>query len=144
MNIERALQVMRHIEANKNRLIMELGIVTDADQYQRTSKFLQDRVLPVCNTVACYAGWTVILFCPDLVATMRIVCDRNGDRGWFEIDERAMELLDLTEAQASKLFYTYNWDADLGTRYKGATPKKRVGLLRQQLERVIRDDMAAA
>ena len=69
---------------------------------------------PVCNTVACIAGWVVALSLPS-------PCELIGIVDW-QICDRAQKLLDLTQAEVNRLFFEDGfplkfrlWDVKAGT-----------------------------
>lgn len=136
INVRRARRVLRYIEEDMRRLDMETVLRFDADVIESYTK----RRRPACNTVACYAGWSVFLFDKPFAKKMRqyfespTVIDGNFD--WEAVQPRARRLLGLTGAEARTLFYRTNWDTDLANRDLD-TPKDEFMALREQVERMI-------
>lgn len=122
MNTELLLRVRDHILAEPRRLNMsqwrqdakpgdvvkyqyELGLRFSNDD---TEKRLTRLTAPPCGTVACIAGWSVILSQPETKNTSIYCIDFLG---------RAETLLGITDTQSDILFYPRSWPEPFRSRY---------------------------
>lgn len=111
MNVELLLEVKKTILAEPKRLNMRkwLDVVRSG------------KGNPSCGTVACIAGWAMVLSSPrrkSFKKTANTVIDEQSFLG-MEID--AQEKLGITDSQAQRLFYTDNWPMKFWQAYEVAS-----------------------
>jgi hypothetical protein len=100
INVELLTRVRDHILAEPKRISMS-GFGHTARKPEPGG--------PACGTVACIAGWAVMLHHEDRGATVRlrenskVIVDGRGR----DIEAEAMKVLGLTSAQAGHLFYQF-------------------------------------
>jgi hypothetical protein len=108
MDLTKLKTVVEHAETHPDQF--------DMDEWVEVLDYAGDLAEnPHCGTRACLAGLTVILF--DGLATITTIDGKRSQQGDFawcmppgrkravSIDERAQELLGLTESQSFDLFY---------------------------------------
>jgi hypothetical protein len=69
-----------------------------------------------CGTTGCIAGWAIAG--GDLEKLRK---RREATGAGHQVRERAKKLLDITEAQADRLFHVYAWPPSLKWSYDSAT-----------------------
>jgi hypothetical protein len=95
MNVELLQRVKAHILEDPNRYDQWIWIV---DGLVPGEKLVPaGRIVPECGTVACIAGWAIILGNPHSNT------DLPGSWSFF-IEHKATELLGISDSQASMLF----------------------------------------
>ena len=124
MNVELLLKVKKHILAKPSRLYMNRFILRDKDlseyRTKRDKRYVEffskewnekgKRLAPSCGTVGCIAGWVVLL---------------NDEKAKnHRVIYKAMELLNINNTEASKLFYVSNWPSKFKDEYLLVTKNK--------------------
>jgi hypothetical protein len=122
MNVELLLQVKRHILEEPNRLRMSNWVISKRD----TPRFGQiingkfhprsdnswgesaPQEFPACGTIACIAGWTVLL------------SKSTAGMAFMDTDRRASELLGIDFMVSDKLFSVEGWPEPYRIRYVSA------------------------
>jgi hypothetical protein len=106
INVELLRRVKAHILAEPSRFDMgEFIIEGDA---ARTFAVKFDRPAPPCGTIACIAGWAVLL------------SDDDPPSDAEEIELRANALLGLTPEMGDRLFFTTEWPERFKQSYREA------------------------
>lgn len=108
-------RVAKHILAEPKRFAMSWWHATGESGKPLTNGMFDEEnipqlIVPECGTVACIAGWAVVLN------------DGNGNYSAEEIHKRAKEL--LGDQADDKLFGTCNWPNGLGRRYDHSKTRK--------------------
>lgn len=119
MNRESFQKIKDHIHANPKRVDMEVYIDHKADggdlcELSEIAIRVRDRddYYPDCGTVGCIAGWAAVL--------MGKAGPSIRHSGICDIKDTAMRALDITLAQAERLFYVAAWPKDLQNAYNSA------------------------
>lgn len=100
MNIDKLRAIQAQILAEPKRLTMQDFSLDMID--------VEESMRPQCETVACLAGWTVALdrVSHGLVEPVDMLAGYDGN-----YVQDAQKVLDLTDAQALRLFYSGFWPA---------------------------------
>jgi hypothetical protein len=106
MNVELLRRIQKHILAEPKRLDMGNFIVRKSDGLGSLVRF------PKCGTVGCIAGWAVTLSTKEKLNYKRI-------------EDRARQLLGITQTQGNKLFFDGNWPPQLADRLCQARPQTK-------------------
>jgi hypothetical protein len=89
-----------------------------------------------CGTVACFAGWACFL--EDKIDPAKFAITRDYRRG---ISQRATEILGLSPAQASRLFYGGSEDKRFDRIWTNrGTPKQIAEAAAKRIEHFIKTD----
>lgn len=97
MNIELAERVLAHIKAHREAFDMKDGLDINCATRDRIGHY-------PCGTVACIAGWTVLL--ADFKnSRTRAIADYICSYNWLDLKNRATQLLGITNLEAQELFY---------------------------------------
>lgn len=84
--------------------------------------------VPECGTVACIAGWALLL------GKQRLV---EGSP-WYSVERRAEKILGLSKDSGESLFRVYGWPARLCEKYRSATtPAKRAKIAAARIDHLI-------
>lgn len=130
MNKPLLLKVKAHILEMPERFIMgrwQLQGIPGADVESLNCSVDRQRKMPGCGTVACIAGWTVLL------AHKKRAAMRYG------FSKTAEELLGLREDDARKLFNVEHWSAHYRNLWiKTQSLSKRAAIAARVIDRFIR------
>lgn len=110
MNVELFEKIKTHVREEPKRLYM-------GDWVMRKLPSLDDNrpdFFPECGTVACMAGWAVLLNTP---------LDPLYVRSYL-VESQARKALDIDGEQASGLFYVGNWPKEFLRAYTGTEDRK--------------------
>lgn len=111
MNVQLLERVRDHILEKPRRLMMGRWVQR---QSFTGSTYISDHGRPVkyaeCGTAACIAGWTCVL-----------ADERLNHSSESYIEQRATDLLGLTDLQHYRLFYTGSWPERYRKAYYKAT-----------------------
>ncbi|MGL5881381.1 MAG: hypothetical protein ACRC2V_26925 [Xenococcaceae cyanobacterium] len=103
MNIELAQKVLAHIKEHEEAFSMDY-VIADFDIDYTVPNY-------PCGTVACIAGWTVLLSEKRLISSSEIENDFS-QRSWHKVKREAMELLDISNKEATWLFVPVDDDGN--------------------------------
>lgn len=134
LNVELLERVKAHILEEPKRLAM--------------GTFAERNEEAPCGTVACIAGWSLVLEKGARMVTKKLA---DFGEGYYEdhfvyrnnrpIDdphEHAKKILGLTEEEAMTLFYVEDWPDDLTVNYMAAKrPDKRALITAARIDRLI-------
>lgn len=98
MNIELAKKVLEHIKKHREAFDMHDGMTIEPSIIKRSRPNFP------CGTVACIAGWTVLLHDFEN-ATETEVADLICSHNWGQIRQRAQKLLEIDNKTVNRLFY---------------------------------------
>lgn len=126
MNVKLLNEIKEMVLAEPRRLNMYGWGVTGLQYGENT-----DDLTPPCGTVACFAGWAILLKLKPEVTQVRSVP--------FFVDEDPQEsaerYLRLSREQSDKLFFTDNWPKRFSNRYRLAdTPQKRAAIAAKRID----------
>lgn len=103
MNIELAQKVLNHIKTHPESFDLHEGMTIDptiGTKYRPNFP---------CGTVACIAGWTVLLHDFEN-ETKTKVADFICSQDWSSVQTRAQELLEIDNRTVERLFYLTSID----------------------------------
>jgi hypothetical protein len=148
MNKELLLKVRDHIGAEVNRLAMSTGARFAKEGTRKSLPLLrhsppyvtEEVKAPACGTLACIAGWSVILSDQhrDVVRA-----DDGGEQfiPWIDIKVLARDVLRLGYQQAEKLFYVDYWPEPYRTNYLNASSQaERTPIAMKRIDYFIQTD----
>lgn len=128
MNVKLLRKVQKHILEEPKRFAMSNYLVKKNEDEtvfftgigRGNAKKVYNRNWPKCNTVACIAGWAVVLSGEDFT-------DYS-----FRWSSGAAELLDLTDEDSSRLFEPTEWPKEFqkGTSNDGRMATARIAARR--------------
>ncbi|MGL5874029.1 MAG: hypothetical protein ACRC2R_16945 [Xenococcaceae cyanobacterium] len=108
MNIELAEKVLAHIKEHREAFNMSFGVESGYGTHKIDSY--------PCGTVACIAGWTILLSYPSnrdgLMSVSDYVDAIEHCWDWSEISLHAQKLLEISHMDAIALFTPPEWDED--------------------------------
>lgn len=143
MNIERLRQVRDKIRNSPRHFNMHQGItLAKFSPMQRPVPTVPvGEAFNECGTVACIAGWTVILIEPE--AQVPFSFTLSNELNWMTISERARQILGLTPQQADDLFHLSDWPANWANEfYSARSDKDRARIAARRLTDFIRKEIA--
>lgn len=137
MNVKLLKRVRRHILAEPKRLCMATGLMLKKGNVGNTG--IKITKMPSCGTVACIAGWAVLLSQETrkwkVRKIARTLTEKNGrEKNWTSLSYKAKTLLELTNTEAAELFeagpfvssWPYEWREKLEATYPGTRAYARV------------------
>lgn len=123
-------KMVKHIAEEKERFDMLVPVELANEQgkvvvYDFGNQYT---LKPPCGTVACAAGWAVLLGEPGRI---RDKAKKWAKKDWDGVFSKARRLLGITGDEAYKLFHHKNWDYEYRQAYENATTslqRQQVGL----------------
>lgn len=122
MNTKLLLEIKDRILEEPRRLSMGDWILTD-----QSPDDIRPALMPSCNTVACIAGWAVLLTHSRISAVHIPDLAKQISKDWLEED--GATALGLTRQQEKELFFVKNWPLTFKRRYDVTfdwPPEKRI------------------
>jgi hypothetical protein len=126
MNIELLLKVKAHILEEPNRLNMRSWLLRVGGVYANWVFDKEIRHFGNCGTTACIAGWAAILGEPKKRVTI------------MDAEDCAIELLDIRDDDAEKLFFVDDWPRDLRVAWQNTKPNAFAARARIAAKRIDR------
>ena len=111
MNIELLQRVRDHILEDPRRLNMHEWIINVSKKHANT----WNHRYPPCGTIACIAGWTILLAYPE-----------KKQEYISNPEQVAANILQIDDRQARELFYIGQWPVDYQKRYLGECTLKEM------------------
>lgn len=132
LNVKLLRKVKKHILAEPKRFHMG-DWATFWAKSERKPKYV-----PPCRTVACIAGWTVLLAKPLL--WKRFMADNVKDICQTSInpETEAATLLGMSRHEASSMFYTSNWPDQFADQYDMANREEKAVIAANRIEHFIK------
>lgn len=147
MNLQAIWETVEYMEKEPRRIDMIDGIVSasDARRFDEEYPFPQVSrvlVLPPCDTVSCFAGAAVLSHRPLAQSEIDLW------HSWSRVREEASEILDLSYAEAQRLFYLPSihggqegedaWPEVFEKAYfEAKTPEDRAKVIRERVQHFI-------
>jgi hypothetical protein len=130
INVELLEKVKAHILEEPRRFNMSLFVFNQGE-----IEDLPKNERPPCGTMACIAGWAVMLADgpPAII----------NDDYYLTVEDRAVEVLGLNEEQVGALFYDPAWPEKYADAYENArTPRQRARVAARRIDHFIKTNGA--
>jgi hypothetical protein len=132
-------EVIKLVEEEPRKLDMNRWAV-QIPEYKRND------TAPVCGTIGCIAGWTVML---HITEQQKMEALKESETRSFQvaledivnaysIEEAARDILNIDSYASDQLFYVENWPEAYANMYKEATtPEQKADTVKQYIELLI-------
>lgn len=129
MNVKLLRKVKRHILEEPKRLDMNTFV-------SRRMSWRPEEERPECGTVACVAGWAVLL---DRIDKGKGLPRRVDNSFYMRVALNAGALLGLSYEESNRLFMFSGWPKELDHAYYAATtPRQRARVTARRIELFIK------